>query len=88
MARRKPKEPTPEEKLAEAIKACAQGFRRMKESDLTEEAIVILIQHAAGYINQRRTYKKPTRKEIMTIINAGAELDKHFLKSCQEYDDE
>jgi len=80
--------PPPLANIEAAIHQCAEGFRKLTESDLTEDALVLLIQHACTARRRpapnARSYGKPTRKDILAIIDAGAHLDELYLKSLQE----
>lgn len=72
--------PNLEKKLAElgdAIEGVQAAVEKLDQSNLTREAIVILIQHAAG---TKAGGKKLTQDQINLVLDTMLELGETYLK--------
>lgn len=85
MAARKKKEPEGEARIEVALKQIAAAARRLNKTDLTDDAVEMLIQNMCrGKPNGKGAYNKPSRRLIREVLDNAAELDAYYLKSLQE----
>ena len=67
--------PVGPETLAKHIKDVAEGMRRLLDTPLKEETILLLIQQSIKVKAQR-----PTLEQIRVVLHNAAKLDKLYLK--------
>lgn len=61
------------EEIADGITKVAESFKKLKNSKLKEEAIILLLQNMIGSSHI-------TKKQIKQVIECGSKLDKYVLK--------
>ena len=67
--------------LAEAIIKISEAMERLsKESGLSENALVILIQANCDYVNVGGKRKKPNIKEVKNVLNSMKTLKGYYLR--------
>lgn len=73
-------EPIEVEVIADAIVAISEGMQRLRRSRLKDNALFLLIQHAAPYVQHSGRYSKPTITEIKAVIAGIEGLKKECVK--------
>lgn len=71
------------EVIVDAIVAISEGMTRLRKSRLKDNALFLLIQHAAPNVsgNNGRRYSKPTITEIKAVIAGIEGLKREYVKS-------
>jgi hypothetical protein len=69
-----PAEEIPAEVIASAIVSISEGMRVLRNSRLTEEAILLLVQNAMPVKD------RPSRKQIQATLHAMGDLRRIYLK--------
>lgn len=68
--------PVPVEVIAADIQAISQGIKKLRQGPLNDNALYLLIQHAAPTVGQR-----PVSKQQIKAVLAGIEaLESEYLK--------
>ena len=67
-------DPLPTEVLEREIVAMAEGVRRLRESRLSDKALLLLIQHATP------SHNRVTQGQIQAVLDAVQNLDRIYLK--------
>lgn len=73
-------EPIEVEVIADAIIAISDGMTRLRKSRLKDNALFLLIQHAAPTINKRLSSRKPSITEIKAVIAGIEGLKREYVK--------
>lgn len=76
--------PVPVEVLAESIKAISAGVKRLRNGKLKDDALFLLIQHAAPTVpkGHGRASTKPTIREIKAVLAGMESLEAAYLKKA------
>lgn len=72
--------PEPVEIIADAIIKISEAFESMKNSRLTQRALLLLIQDNCGMVGGRHNKKKPTAKQIQEVLDSVTSLKKAYIK--------
>lgn len=68
------------EVLATAIQAISEGVRRMRAGRLTDEALVLLVTHAAPSIGGKYQKSYVTAKQVRAVLEGIESLETTYLK--------
>ena len=72
------------EKLAEVVDAISVAVTELRESGISEAALVLLIQHASPGVGSRCQKKKPTTKEIRAVMDGMEALSEYVFPPEEE----
>lgn len=74
-----PEKEVPVEVLADAIVSISQGIKFLRSSRLNEDALLLLIQHAAPNLSKRPP-RQIGKREIKAVLQGIEALERTYLK--------
>ena len=72
------------EKLAEVVDAISVAVTELRESGISEAALVLLIQHAAPACGGKYQKRKPTQSEIRAVMDGMEALSEYVFPPEEE----
>jgi len=72
--------PVPVEVLAQSIIAIAQGVRKLRAGPLNDNALVLLIEHAAPRPSNGYRVNKVGKREIKAVLDGIDALEATYLR--------
>ncbi len=72
--------PVTVEVLAAAIKAVSDGVKKLRAGKLKDDALILLIQHAAPYRGGRYGNSQVTRAQVKAVLDGIESLESVYLK--------
>lgn len=72
--------PVPVEVLAAGILAISEGVKKLRAGRLNDNALVLLITHAAPGVGRGYAKKKISAKEVRAVLEGIEQLEATYLK--------